>query len=82
MIESKERDPFGNSASPQQVFLRAGVLGDLYERKKQLFDGILIKFQARCRGYLARKKYERALVSSLLKLLKINIIARSWKAAV
>lgn len=42
-----------------QVFFRAGVLNTLEDKRNEKLSSVLTAFQAQCRGYLARKRFER-----------------------
>ncbi|CAK8693065.1 unnamed protein product [Clavelina lepadiformis] len=42
-----------------QVFFRSGVLNMLEDRRNEKVSDVMVAFQACCRGYLARKRFER-----------------------
>ncbi|XP_059090834.1 unconventional myosin-XVIIIa-like isoform X2 [Tigriopus californicus] len=42
-----------------QVFLRAGVLAHLQEERDEKLTDQVVRFQALCRGHLARKRFQR-----------------------
>ena len=46
-----------------QVFFRAGVLAQLESQRDEKLADLIIRFQSRCRGYIARKKLAKLKVS-------------------
>ncbi len=55
-----------------QVFLRAGVLSHLDEEREDKLQDQVIRLQAVCRGYLARKQVQK---------LKVNIFQRERESS-
>lgn len=49
-----------------QIFFRAGVLEQLEAQRDERIAGHVIRLQARCRGYLARKQLAKRKVRTFL----------------
>ena len=83
MLEFLDLDKQLYRIGHSKVFFRAGVLAHLEEERDLKLTEILINFQARCRGYLGRKKYQKLLEQSrAIRVLQSNIRSylklRNW----
>ncbi|KAI6658599.1 Myosin heavy chain, striated muscle-like [Oopsacas minuta] len=69
----------GNS----KVFFKAGVIGRLEDLRDQKLSKVILSLQARCRGWLMRKHYQKMqsqklAVIVLQKNCKTHLILRNW----
>ena len=55
MIEALELDPGLYRIGQSKIFFRAGVLAHLEEERDLRITDLVVKFQAYCRGLLARR---------------------------
>jgi myosin protein heavy chain len=55
MIEALELDPGLFRIGQSKIFFRAGVLAHLEEERDLRITDLVVKFQAYCRGLLARR---------------------------
>jgi myosin protein heavy chain len=83
MVETLDLDPQLYRLGHSKVFFRAGVLAHLEEERDLKLTEIIINFQARCRGYLGRKAYQKRLEQSrAVRVLQSNIRSylklRNW----
>lgn len=67
-----------------KIFFRAGVLAQMEEERDQKLSLLIIKFQAHCRGFLARKLYQKRIKqSNVIRILQRNGLAylklRNWE---
>lgn len=76
MIAALDLDPNLYRIGQSKIFFRAGVLAQLEEERDIKISDLLINFQAHCRGFLARKNYQRR----LQQLNAIRIIQRNCSA--
>lgn len=66
-----------------QIFLRCGMLNQLYKWRDNKMSANIIQFQSRCRGYLARKKFEKRKVQDvaircLQRNIRLYLNVRQW----
>ncbi|XP_076334905.1 uncharacterized protein LOC143238500 isoform X2 [Tachypleus tridentatus] len=61
MIHALDLDPNLYRIGQSKVFFRAGVLAHLEEERDMKISDLLIQFQSFCRGYVARRNYQRRL---------------------
>merc|ERR550534_1028575 len=59
MIEALELDPGLFRIGQSKIFFRAGVLAHLEEERDLRITDLVVKFQAYCRGLLARRNYQK-----------------------
>merc|ERR1719242_525832 len=59
MIEALELDPGLYRIGQSKIFFRAGVLAHLEEERDLRITDLVVKFQAYCRGLLARRNYQK-----------------------
>merc|ERR1712062_864169 len=59
MIEAPELDPGLFRIGQSKIFFRAGVLAHLEEERDLRITDLVVKFQAYCRGLLARRNYQK-----------------------
>nr|WEL12769.1 myosin class II [Halisarca dujardinii] len=83
MVETLELDKQLYRLGHSKVFFRAGVLAHLEEERDLKLTEIIINFQAKCRGYLGRKRYQKLLDQSrAVRVLQSNIRSylklRNW----
>ncbi|KAK9892321.1 hypothetical protein WA026_019777 [Henosepilachna vigintioctopunctata] len=78
-------EPPGNllPASKDEVFLRNGVLTQLEAQRDECLGGVVVKLQARCRGYLARRRLsQRKLQDLAVRCIQRNVrkfmLVRDW----
>jgi len=76
MIAALDLDPNLYRIGQSKIFFRAGVLAQLEEERDIKISDLLINFQAHCRGFLARKNYQKR----LQQLNAIRIIQRNCSA--
>ncbi|XP_044138322.1 myosin-10-like isoform X3 [Bufo gargarizans] len=84
MIKALELDPNLFRIGQSKIFFRAGVLAHLEEERDLKITDIIVLFQAACRGYLARKAFNRRQQQmSALKVVQRNCAAylklRHWQ---
>eukprot|EP00800_Vazella_pourtalesii_P011055 TRINITY_DN266_c0_g1_i10.p1 TRINITY_DN266_c0_g1~~TRINITY_DN266_c0_g1_i10.p1 ORF type:complete len:1836 (+),score=613.33 TRINITY_DN266_c0_g1_i10:92-5599(+) len=83
LITALELDKNEYRIGNSKVFFKAGVVGKLEDLRNQNLSKIVLLFQARCRGWLMRKNYQKmqsqklALVV-LQKNCKNHLILRNW----
>ncbi|KAL3271770.1 hypothetical protein HHI36_022240 [Cryptolaemus montrouzieri] len=80
-VESKNLDIPG--VKQEQVFLRNGILSQLEAQRDECLGGMVVKLQARCRGYLARNKLsQRKLQDLAVRCIQRNVrkfmLVRDW----
>ncbi|CAB0032260.1 unnamed protein product [Trichogramma brassicae] len=76
MIQSLELDPNLFRVGQSKIFFRAGVLAHLEEERDYKITDLIVNFQAFCRGFLARRNYQKR----LQQLNAIRIIQRNCAA--
>ncbi|KAF6200920.1 hypothetical protein GE061_005367 [Apolygus lucorum] len=76
MINALELDPNLYRVGQSKIFFRAGVLAHLEEERDYKITDLIVNFQAFCRGYLARRNYQKR----LQQLNAIRIIQRNCSA--
>ncbi|XP_011332661.1 myosin heavy chain, non-muscle isoform X2 [Ooceraea biroi] len=76
MIQALELDPNLYRVGQSKIFFRAGVLAHLEEERDYKITDIIVNFQAFCRGFLARRNYQKR----LQQLNAIRIIQRNCAA--
>ncbi|XP_073974328.1 myosin heavy chain 10 isoform X3 [Rhodnius prolixus] len=76
MISALELDPNLYRVGQSKIFFRAGVLAHLEEERDYKITDLIVNFQAFCRGYLARRNYQKR----LQQLNAIRIIQRNCSA--
>lgn len=76
MIDALELDPNLYRVGQSKIFFRAGVLAHLEEERDYKITDLIVNFQAFCRGYLARRNYQKR----LQQLNAIRIIQRNCSA--
>ncbi|XP_026804698.1 myosin heavy chain, non-muscle isoform X4 [Rhopalosiphum maidis] len=76
MIKALELDTNLYRVGQSKIFFRAGVLAHLEEERDFKISDLIVNFQAFCRGYLARRNYQKR----LQQLNAIRIIQRNCSA--
>ncbi|XP_026333003.1 myosin heavy chain, non-muscle isoform X2 [Hyposmocoma kahamanoa] len=76
MIEALELDHNLFRVGQSKIFFRAGVLAHLEEERDYKITDLIVNFQAFCRGFLARRNYQKR----LQQLNAIRIIQRNCAA--
>lgn len=76
MIHALELDPNLFRVGQSKIFFRAGVLAHLEEERDYKITDLIVNFQAFCRGFLARRNYQKR----LQQLNAIRIIQRNCAA--
>ncbi|XP_018782641.1 PREDICTED: myosin heavy chain, non-muscle isoform X1 [Bactrocera latifrons] len=76
MIQALELDTNLFRVGQSKIFFRAGVLAHLEEERDYKITDLIVNFQAFCRGYLARRNYQKR----LQQLNAIRIIQRNCAA--
>ncbi|XP_050425720.1 myosin heavy chain, non-muscle-like isoform X2 [Adelges cooleyi] len=76
MINILELDSNLYRVGQSKIFFRAGVLAHLEEERDFKISDLIVNFQAFCRGYLARRNYQKR----LQQLNAIRIIQRNCSA--
>lgn len=76
MIDALELDHNLYRVGQSKIFFRAGVLAHLEEERDYKITDLIVNFQAFCRGYLARRNYQKR----LQQLNAIRIIQRNCAA--
>lgn len=84
MTEALEMDVNLYRIGQSKIFLRAGVLAQLEEERDTKLAGLIIRFQAHCRAFLARRFYQRRVEqSNAIRVLQRNGLAwlklRNWQ---
>merc|ERR550534_496340 len=84
MIEALELDPGLFRIGQSKIFFRAGVLAHLEEERDLRITDLVVKFQAYCRGLLARRNYvKRTQQLNAIRILQRNCSAylklRNWQ---
>jgi len=84
MIESLELDPGLYRIGQSKIFFRAGVLAHLEEERDVRITDLVVKFQAYCRGLLARRNYHKRVQQlNAIRILQRNCAAylklRNWQ---
>ncbi|XP_066520338.1 myosin-9a [Hoplias malabaricus] len=83
MIKALELDPNLYRIGQSKVFFRAGVLAHLEEDRDIKITNVILKFQAWCRGYVARKAFaKRQQQLTAMRVIQRNCAAylklRNW----
>ncbi|XP_023930461.1 myosin-10-like [Lingula anatina] len=84
MIKALELDPNLFRVGQSKIFFRAGVLAHLEEERDLKLTDIIVSFQARARGLLARRNYQKRLQQlSAIRVIQRNCAAylklRNWQ---
>merc|ERR1719419_2035562 len=84
MIEALELDPGLSRIGQSKIFFRAGVLAHLEEERDLRITDLVVKFQAYCRGLLARRNYQKRVQQlNAIRILQRNCAAylklRNWQ---
>merc|ERR1719412_1909461 len=84
MIEALELDPGLFRIGQSKIFFRAGVLAHLEEERDLRITDLVVKFQAYCRGLLARRNYQkRTQQLNAIRIIQRNCAAymrlRNWQ---
>merc|ERR1719228_1534227 len=84
MIEALELDPGLFRIGQSKIFFRAGVLAHLEEERDLRITDLVVKFQAYCRGLLARRNYRKRVQQlNAIRILQRNCAAylklRNWQ---
>merc|ERR1719210_1970911 len=84
MIEALELDPGLFRIGQSKIFFRAGVLAQLEEERDVRITELVVKFQAYCRGLLARRNYQKKVQQlNAIRILQRNCAAylklRNWQ---
>ena len=84
MIEALELDPGLFRIGQSKIFFRAGVLAHLEEERDLRITDLVVKFQAYCRGLLARRNYKKRVQQlNAIRILQRNCAAylklRNWQ---
>uniref|UniRef100_A0A914YEA6 Myosin heavy chain n=1 Tax=Panagrolaimus superbus TaxID=310955 RepID=A0A914YEA6_9BILA len=84
MTKALEMDANLFRIGQSKIFLRAGVLAQLEEERDTKLAGLIIKFQAQCRAFLARRFYQRRVEqSNAIRVLQRNGLSwlklRNWQ---
>merc|ERR1719361_286389 len=84
MIEALELDPGLFRIGQSKIFFRAGVLAHLEEERDLRIPDLVVKFQAYCRGLLARRNYQKRVQQlNAIRILQRNCAAylklRNWQ---
>merc|ERR1719422_251484 len=84
MIEALELDPNLFRIGQSKIFFRAGVLAHLEEERDLRITDLVVKFQAYCRGQLARRNYQKRVQQlNAIRILQRNCAAylklRNWQ---
>merc|ERR1719210_1175806 len=84
MIEALEFDPGLYRIGQSKIFFRAGVLAHLEEERDLRITDLVVKFQAYCRGQLARRNYQKRVQQlNAIRILQRNCAAylklRNWQ---
>merc|ERR1719264_445934 len=84
MINALELDPNLFRIGQSKIFFRAGVLAHLEEERDLRITDLVVKFQAYCRGLIARRNYvKRTQQLNAIRILQRNCAAylklRNWQ---
>merc|ERR1719295_1581144 len=84
MIEALELDPGLFRIGQSKIFFRAGVLAHLEEERDLRITDLVVKFQAYCRGLLARRNHQKRVQQlNAIRILQRNCAAylklRNWQ---
>jgi myosin protein heavy chain len=84
MTKALEMDTNLYRIGQSKIFLRAGVLAQLEEERDTKLAGLIVKFQAQCRAFLARRFYQRRVEqSNAIRVLQRNGLSwlklRNWQ---
>merc|ERR1719187_2939888 len=84
MIDALELDPGLFRIGQSKIFFRAGVLAHLEEERDLRITDLVVKFQAYCRGKLARRNYQKRVQQlNAIRILQRNCAAylklRNWQ---
>merc|ERR1719204_1095489 len=84
MIDSLELEPGLYRIGQSKIFFRAGVLAQLEEERDVRITDLVVKFQAYCRGMLARRNYQKKVQQlNAIRILQRNCAAylklRNWQ---
>eukprot|EP00095_Tigriopus_kingsejongensis_P005814 maker-scaffold716_size107355-snap-gene-0.26 protein:Tk05814 transcript:maker-scaffold716_size107355-snap-gene-0.26-mRNA-1 annotation:"myosin heavy non-muscle-like isoform 1" len=84
MITALELDPNLFRVGQSKIFFRAGVLAHLEEERDLRITDLVVKFQAYCRGLIARRNYvKRTQQLNAIRILQRNCAAylklRNWQ---
>merc|ERR1719195_1332567 len=84
MIEALELDPGLYRIGQSKIFFRAVVLAHLEEERDLRITDLVVKFQAYCRGQLARRNYQKRVQQlNAIRILQRNCAAylklRNWQ---
>ncbi|VDN17845.1 unnamed protein product, partial [Gongylonema pulchrum] len=78
MLSALEVDPSLFSIGQSKVFFRSGVIAALEELRDKELERFAIRFQAHCRGYLARRTFKKLMQQvSAIRIIQRNGVA--WK---
>lgn len=84
MLECLELEPGLYRIGQSKIFFRAGVLAQLEEERDVRITDLVVKFQAYCRGLLARRNYQKKVQQlNAIRILQRNCAAylklRNWQ---
>jgi len=84
MLDSLELEPGLYRIGQSKIFFRAGVLAQLEEERDVRITDLVVKFQAYCRGMLARRNYQKKVQQlNAIRILQRNCAAylklRNWQ---
>ncbi|XP_049774918.1 myosin heavy chain, non-muscle isoform X1 [Schistocerca cancellata] len=84
MIQALELDPNLFRIGQSKIFFRAGVLAHLEEERDYKITDLIVNFQAFCRGYLARRNFQkRTQQLNAIRIIQRNCAAylklRNWQ---
>ncbi|XP_071814325.1 uncharacterized protein [Apostichopus japonicus] len=84
MITDLELDPNLYRIGQSKIFFRAGVLAHLEEERDLKLTDIIVRFQAHCRGVLARRLFQKRMQQlSAIRIIQRNCLAylklRNWQ---
>ncbi|XP_049852980.1 myosin heavy chain, non-muscle isoform X1 [Schistocerca gregaria] len=84
MIQALELDPNLFRVGQSKIFFRAGVLAHLEEERDYKITDLIVNFQAFCRGYLARRNFQkRTQQLNAIRIIQRNCAAylklRNWQ---
>ncbi|KAI8507323.1 TRAFAC class myosin-kinesin ATPase super [Branchiostoma belcheri] len=83
MSPTPRASPQARSLSLHRVFFRAGALAQLEDQRDEKTTDTISKFQAHCRGYIARQNLKKIKVQELAirciqRNVKIYMAVRNW----
>merc|ERR1719245_1266570 len=84
MLDNLELEPGLYRIGQSKIFFRAGVLAQLEEERDVKITDLVVKFQAYCRGLLARRNYQKRVQQlNAIRILQRNCAAylklRNWQ---